>query len=188
MRFTTRLALAAGCLLFGAAYPVQARKMMMPGGDSIRSLQDNEGNTFYFYGNGMFQMQGNWPIYSQAAGLTINGNGLPDNGGNLSTGQRQLLSIARAILARPAILILDEATSSVDTRTEILIQEALHELMRGTTCFVIAHRLSTIRQADTIVVLDGGQVVESGTHEQLIANSGFYSELYQLQFSTGMPL
>jgi ATP-binding cassette subfamily B protein len=113
---------------------------------------------------------------------------LDDNGGNLSTGQRQLLSIARAILARPAILILDEATSSVDTRTEILIQEALHELMRGTTCFVIAHRLSTIRQADTIVVLDGGQVVESGTHEQLIASNGFYSELHRLQFSTRMPL
>jgi ATP-binding cassette subfamily B protein len=113
---------------------------------------------------------------------------LSDNGGNLSQGQRQLLSIARAVIARSSILILDEATSAIDTRTEALIQEALLGLMKGKTCFVIAHRLSTIRKADKIVVISEGRTVESGTHEELIARKGFYAELYESQFSTGMAL
>jgi ATP-binding cassette subfamily B protein len=113
---------------------------------------------------------------------------LSDNGGNLSQGQRQLLSIARAIVSDSAILILDEATSSIDTRTEALIQEALLSLMRGKTCFVIAHRLSTIKKANTIIVIDDGRVVESGTHDSLIASGGAYAELYNSQFATGMAL
>nr|WP_321402107.1 ABC transporter ATP-binding protein [uncultured Desulfobacter sp.] len=107
---------------------------------------------------------------------------LGDNGENLSQGQRQLLSIARAIIADAGVLILDEATSSVDTRTEILIQNALLTLMAGKTSFVIAHRLSTIRNADKIVVIDQGRVVESGTHASLMSKQGFYSSLYNSQF------
>jgi ATP-binding cassette subfamily B protein len=107
---------------------------------------------------------------------------LTERGGNLSQGQRQLLSIARAILADPAILILDEATSSVDTRTEMHIQEALLRLMEGRTSFVIAHRLSTIRDADRILVIRDGRVVERGNHEELLAKEGFYYELYRAQF------
>ena len=102
---------------------------------------------------------------------------------NLSQGQKQLLTIARAFLADPAILILDEATSSVDTRTEVLIQRAMHELMRGRTTFVIAHRLSTIRNADTILMMEKGRIVEQGTHEQLLAAEGRYAELYRSQFA-----
>src|SRR5262249_49172294 len=102
---------------------------------------------------------------------------------NLSQGQKQLLTIARAFLADPAILILDEATSSVDTRTEVLIQEAMAELMKDRTSFVIAHRLSTIRNADLILVMDRGSIVEQGTHEGLLAKNGFYAELYNSQFS-----
>jgi len=102
---------------------------------------------------------------------------------NLSEGQKQLLTIARAFVADPAILILDEATSSVDTRTEVLIQRAMHELMRGRTTFVIAHRLSTIRNADTILMMEKGRIVEQGTHEQLLAGKGAYAELYQSQFA-----
>jgi ATP-binding cassette subfamily B multidrug efflux pump len=102
---------------------------------------------------------------------------------NLSEGQKQLLTIARAFVADPAILILDEATSSVDTRTEVLIQRAMHELMRGRTTFVIAHRLSTIRNADTILMMEKGRIVEQGTHEQLLAGKGPYAELYQSQFA-----
>jgi ATP-binding cassette subfamily B protein len=102
---------------------------------------------------------------------------------NLSEGQKQLLTIARAFVADPAILILDEATSSVDTRTEVLIQRAMHELMRGRTTFVIAHRLSTIRNADTILMMEKGRIVERGTHEQLLAAKGRYAELYQSQFA-----
>jgi ATP-binding cassette subfamily B protein len=102
---------------------------------------------------------------------------------NLSEGQRQLLTIARAFLADPAILILDEATSSVDTRTEVLIQEAMHRLMRGRTTFVIAHRLSTIRNADLILMVEGGRIVERGTHHDLLAAKGRYAALYESQFA-----
>jgi ATP-binding cassette subfamily B protein len=102
---------------------------------------------------------------------------------NLSQGQKQLLTIARAVLADPAILILDEATSSVDTRTEVLIQKAMTSLMRGRTSFVIAHRLSTIRDADVILVMDHGRIVEQGTHQELLARNGFYAELYNSQFA-----
>jgi ATP-binding cassette subfamily B protein len=107
---------------------------------------------------------------------------LTERGENLSQGQRQLLSIARAILADPAILILDEATSSVDTRTEMRIQEALLRLMEGRTSFVIAHRLSTIRDADRILVVRDGRIVERGNHEELLEQEGFYYELYTSQF------
>ncbi|TAH74987.1 MAG: ABC transporter ATP-binding protein [Anaerolineaceae bacterium] len=101
---------------------------------------------------------------------------------NLSQGQKQLLTIARAILADPKILILDEATSSVDTRTEILIQKAMDNLMKGRTSFIIAHRLSTIRDADIILVMDDGDIVEQGNHEELLAKGGFYAKLYNSQF------
>jgi ATP-binding cassette, subfamily B, multidrug efflux pump len=110
------------------------------------------------------------------------GTVLSERAGNLSQGQRQLLSIARAILADPAILILDEATSSVDTRTEARIQAALLRLMKGRTSLVIAHRLSTIRDADKVVVIDGGEIVEAGSHDELLARRGFYHRLYQSQF------
>ena len=107
---------------------------------------------------------------------------LSERAGNLSQGQRQLLAIARAILADPAILILDEATSSVDTRTELRIQASLLRLMQGRTAFVIAHRLSTIRDADQVVVIHGGQIAEQGTHQQLLDQRGFYHQLYTSQF------
>ncbi|MGI6451409.1 MAG: ABC transporter ATP-binding protein [Desulfitobacteriia bacterium] len=110
---------------------------------------------------------------------------LNEEASNLSQGQKQLLTIARAILADPAILILDEATSSVDTRTETLIQKAMMRLMEGRTSFVIAHRLSTIRDADTILVMNKGKIVEQGKHQELLARGGFYAELYNSQFSTG---
>ncbi len=107
---------------------------------------------------------------------------LDDDGANLSAGERQLITIARAFLSDPAILILDEATSSVDTRTEVLIQEGMARLRQGRTSFIIAHRLSTIRDADTIVVMDAGQIIEQGGHEELMAARGFYYDLYQSQF------
>jgi ATP-binding cassette subfamily B protein len=107
---------------------------------------------------------------------------LSERAGNLSQGQRQMLSIARAVLADPAILILDEATSSVDTRTEARIQKALLRLMEGRTSFVIAHRLSTIRDADKVVVIRDGEIVEQGTHQQLLDDRGFYHQLYLSQF------
>jgi ATP-binding cassette, subfamily B, multidrug efflux pump len=107
---------------------------------------------------------------------------LGERGGGLSQGQRQLLAIARAALAEPRILILDEATSSVDTRTERLIQKALENLLKGRTSFVIAHRLSTIRNADLLLVLDHGQIVERGKHEELLERKGFYYNLYMSQF------
>jgi len=107
---------------------------------------------------------------------------LSERGSNLSQGQRQLLAIARAVLADPGILILDEATSSVDTRTEARIQEALLRLMAGRTSFVIAHRLSTIRGADNILVINDGRIIERGTHEELLAQRGFYHHLYMSQF------
>jgi ATP-binding cassette, subfamily B, multidrug efflux pump len=101
---------------------------------------------------------------------------------NISQGQMQLMTIARAILADPSILILDEATSSVDTHTEVLIQKAMDDLMKGRTSFVIAHRLSTIRNADWILVMNNGDIVEQGRHEELLARGGFYAELYNSQF------
>jgi ATP-binding cassette subfamily B protein len=107
---------------------------------------------------------------------------LGERGSGLSQGQRQLLSIARAALADPRILILDEATSSVDTRTERLIQKAFDQLLSGRTSFVIAHRLSTIRNADQILVLKAGQIIERGKHEELLAKKGFYYDLYMSQF------
>ena len=102
---------------------------------------------------------------------------------NISQGQKQLLTIARAILSDPKILILDEATSSVDTRTEVLIQQAMENLMEGRTSFIIAHRLSTIKNADVILVMKDGDIVEQGTHEELLKSKGFYSELYNSQFA-----
>ncbi|MBR5122907.1 MAG: ABC transporter ATP-binding protein, partial [Anaerotignum sp.] len=107
---------------------------------------------------------------------------LIDGGGNLSQGQRQMISIARAILANPSVLILDEATSSVDTRTEVKIQEAMHNLMKGRTNFVIAHRLSTIKDADLIAVVNHGEIIERGNHQQLMEKKGFYYNLYTNQF------
>jgi len=108
---------------------------------------------------------------------------IDDDGASVSAGQRQLLTIARAFLADPAILILDEATSSVDTRTEALVQRAMEALRTGRTSFVIAHRLSTIRDAHRIVVMVDGGIVEQGTHEQLLAAGGAYQKLYAAQFS-----
>lgn len=108
---------------------------------------------------------------------------LNEEASNISQGQKQLLTIARAILADPAILILDEATSSVDTRTEIIIQRAMAELMQGRTSFVIAHRLSTIRDADLILVMNHGSIIEQGTHQSLLAQDGFYADLYNSQFT-----
>ena len=107
---------------------------------------------------------------------------LDEETSNVSQGQMQLLTIARAILSDPKMLILDEATSSVDTRTEVLIQEAMYELMKGRTSFVIAHRLSTIRNADLILVMNEGDIVEQGTQEELLDANGFYAELYNSQF------
>jgi len=108
---------------------------------------------------------------------------LNEEASNLSQGQKQLLTIARAILADPAILIMDEATSSVDTRTEVYIQKAMALLMKGRTSFVIAHRLSTIREADLILVMDKGKIIEKGRHEELLARGGFYADLYNSQFT-----
>ena len=131
----------------------------------------------------------------KAAAITANADGfisrlrdgydteLSESGGNLSQGQRQLISIARAILADPKILILDEATSSVDTRTEMHIQQAMQELMKNRTCFIIAHRLSTIRNADTILVINDGHIVESGNHDELMDKRNAYYTLYQNQLA-----
>ena len=112
---------------------------------------------------------------------------LTEDGTNISQGQRQLITIARALLKNPKILILDEATSSVDTRTELMIQDAMQELMKGRTCFVIAHRLSTIKNADNIIVMRHGKIVEQGTHKQLLHSDGFYAMLYNSQFTGGIP-
>ena len=105
-----------------------------------------------------------------------------ENGVLLSGGQRQRLAIARALLKNAPILILDEATSSVDTRTEVQIQKAMDNLMKGRTSFVIAHRLSTIRDADLILVMKDGDIIEQGKHEELLARKGFYADLYNSQF------
>ncbi len=109
---------------------------------------------------------------------------LNEEASNISRGQKQLLTIARAFLANPRILILDEATSSVDTLTEVLIQKAMDSLMHGRTSFVIAHRLSTIRNADVILVMNEGDIIEQGTHDELLAAGGFYAQLYQSQFES----
>ena len=108
---------------------------------------------------------------------------LDDEGSNVSAGEKQLLTIARAFLARPSVLILDEATSSVDTRTEVLVQKAMSALRADRTSFVIAHRLSTIRDADLILVMDAGAIVEQGTHTELLAAKGAYFALYNAQFA-----
>ena len=105
-----------------------------------------------------------------------------EGGSQLSGGQRQLVSFARTLISDPKILILDEATSSVDTRTEIQIQKAMDNLMKGRTSFVIAHRLSTIKDADVILVMKDGDIVEQGTHDELLARNGFYADLYNSQF------
>ena len=107
---------------------------------------------------------------------------LNEESSNISQGQKQLLTIARVILTDPKILILDEATSSIDTRTEEQIQSAMDNLMKGRTSFIIAHRLSTIRNADLILVMNQGDIVEQGTHEELLAKQGFYADLYNSQF------
>ena len=109
---------------------------------------------------------------------------ISEDGGNISQGQKQLLCIARVMLAHPPMLILDEATSSIDTRTEQRIQRAFAQLMQGRTSFIVAHRLSTIREADQILVMRAGHIIEQGRHEELLAKGGFYAELYNSQFAT----
>lgn len=112
---------------------------------------------------------------------------LTEDGSNISQGQKQLLTIARALIANPAVLILDEATSSVDTKTELMIQNAMNTLMQGRTSFVIAHRLSTIKNADNILVMKKGKIVEQGTHDELLKKDGFYALLYNSQYTDGIP-
>ena len=107
---------------------------------------------------------------------------ITEEGGNLSQGQKQLLCIARVMLNLPPMLILDEATSSIDTRTEIKIQEAFRRMMKGRTSFIVAHRLSTIKEADTILVMKEGNIIEQGSHEELLQKNGFYKKLYESQF------
>ena len=107
-----------------------------------------------------------------------------EDGGNLSQGQKQLLSITRALISKPTMLILDEATSSIDTRTELKIQQAFDEIMKGKTSFIVAHRLSTIRNADIILVMKDGNIIEQGNHETLLKEKGFYYTLYNSQFSS----
>ena len=108
---------------------------------------------------------------------------IPEDGGTLSQGQKQLLCIARVMLCDPAILVLDEATSSIDTRTELQVQRAFDKLMEGRTSFIVAHRLSTIRNADCILVMRDGVIVERGTHDELLARGNAYAELYNAQFA-----
>ena len=107
-----------------------------------------------------------------------------ESGASLSQGQKQLLCIARVMLCLPPILILDEATSSIDTRTEVKIQEAFSHMMQGRTSFIVAHRLSTIREADVILVMKDGNIIEQGNHDTLLAQNGFYANLYNSQFAT----
>jgi ATP-binding cassette subfamily B protein len=109
---------------------------------------------------------------------------IQENGSALSQGQKQLLCIARVMLCQPEILILDEATSSIDTRTEIRIQKAFATMMNGRTSFIVAHRLSTIKEADVILVMKDGNIIEQGSHESLLKQNGFYSSLYRSQFCT----
>ena len=107
---------------------------------------------------------------------------IAEDGGNLSQGQKQLLCITRVMLCLPPMLILDEATSSIDTRTEIRIQKAFAKMMQGRTSFIVAHRLSTIQEADVILVMKDGKIIEQGKHEELLAKKGFYANLYESQF------
>jgi len=113
---------------------------------------------------------------------------LNEEASNISQGQKQLITIARAVIADPPIMILDEATSSVDTRTELLIQQAMNRLMKDRTSFVIAHRLSTIQDADLILVMDKGEVIEQGNHFELLEANGLYSDLYNSQFSSNQAI
>ena len=108
---------------------------------------------------------------------------ISEGGGNISQGQKQLLCIARVMLMHPTMLILDEATSSIDTRTEVKVQKAFVELMEGRTSFIVAHRLSTIQEADLILVMKDGNIIEQGRHEELLAKKGFYANLYESQFA-----
>ena len=108
---------------------------------------------------------------------------ITEDGGNLSQGQKQLLCITRVMLCLPPMLILDEATSSIDTRTEMKIQNAFLTMMKGRTSFIVAHRLSTIREADVILVMNQGKIIEQGNHKELLAKDGFYAKLYNSQFS-----
>ena len=110
---------------------------------------------------------------------------IAEDGGNLSQGQKQLLCIARVMLCLPPMLILDEATSSIDTRTEVKIQKAFLTMMKGRTSFIVAHRLSTIREADVILVMKDGKIIEQGNHETLLKQNGFYATLYNSQFEQG---
>ena len=110
---------------------------------------------------------------------------ISEDGGNLSQGQKQLLCIARVMLCLPPMLILDEATSSIDTRTEIKVQKAFAQMMEGRTSFIVAHRLSTIREADVILVMRDGKIVEKGKHEELLGMNGFYADIYNAQFVRG---
>jgi len=113
---------------------------------------------------------------------------LENDGSNLSQGQRQLLNIARATIANPQILLLDEATSNIDSQSERLIQKGLNRLMEGKTTLIIAHRLSTVRNVDKILVIENGQIVEEGNHEELIAKKGVYESLYKEQYFNGNPI
>lgn len=108
---------------------------------------------------------------------------ITEDGMNLSQGQRQLMCIARVMLCDPPMLILDEATSSIDTRTEIRVQQAFNAMMKGRTSFIVAHRLSTIKEADIILVMKDGHIIEQGNHEELLAKGGFYNTLYNSQFA-----
>ena len=123
------------------------------------------------------------PILFPILTISIYDTMLYGDGSNLSQGQQQLIAIARAAIAKPPVLILDEATSSIDTRTEIKIQQAFAKLMEGRTTFIVAHRLSTIREADVILVMKDGKIIEQGNHEVLMKKEGFYHHLYESQFS-----